>query len=278
MKYLHLDQSFTPFQKSIAYEEFTFNGGEPHIKIKEAIDINEPLLITCRPRSFNDLGLLFMAVNALKLIGVKELQLLMPYFPGARQDRVMVKGEAFSLKVYASLINQLNLNRVIILDPHSDVCPALLDQVLVIDQIPFVRKLQMEIKEKHLISPDAGALKKTFKLAKALKADSIIECSKVRDIETGRLSAFTVHADNLRGKTCVIVDDICDGGGTFLGLAKALKEKNAGKLILIVTHGIFSKGSERLAAAFDEIYTTDSFQTLNDTNITQINIETFINL
>ena len=278
MKYLHLDPSFSPFGKSIHYQNFIFNGGEPHIKIEEFIDNNEPILITCRPRSFDDLGLLFMAVDALRRLGVERFQLLMPYFPGARQDRVMVAGEAFSLKVYANLINTLNLDKVIILDPHSEVTPALINKVHVINQIPFVQQLGFKKKDFHLISPDAGALKKSYKIAHALALKSLIECTKVRDITTGKLSDFKIYAENLEGKPCVIIDDICDGGGTFLGLAKALKAINAGKLILVVTHGIFSKGSQTLAEYFDEIYTTDSFQTLSDPNIKQFNIETFINL
>jgi len=94
----------------------------------------------------------------------------------------------------------------------------------------------------------------------------VVECSKVRDVKTGQLSNFKVYTENLNKKTCVVVDDICDGGGTFLGLAKKLKAKNCGKLILIVTHGIFSKGLEKLEEAYDVIYSTDSFYNKTNTS------------
>jgi ribose-phosphate pyrophosphokinase len=81
---------------------------------------------------------------------------------------------------------------------------------------------------------------------------------KERDLRTGALTNFKTTSDNLEGKTCFIVDDICDGGGTFVGTAKMLKEKGAAKVVLIVSHGIFSKGST--IAEVDEIYTTDSFR------------------
>jgi ribose-phosphate pyrophosphokinase len=84
-------------------------------------------------------------------------------------------------------------------------------------------------------------------------------------VKTGKLSGFKVFADDLKGKTCVIVDDICDGGGTFLGLAKELKDKSCGKLILIVTHGIFSKGLEKLTEVFDEVFSTNSFSDFENT-------------
>ena len=101
----------------------------------------------------------------------------------------------------------------------------------------------------------------------------MVECSKKRDIKTGKLSGFTVYADDLEGNTCVIVDDICDGGGTFNGLAQELKKKNCGKLILIVTHGIFSKGFEQLAKSFDHVYSTASFTDIeNQPHFTQVKL------
>lgn len=278
MKYLHLDNEFTPFGKSLHYEAFTFNGGEPHIKIVDEIAPGTNILMTCRPKSFNDLGFLFMAHNALTQLNVGDISLLMPYFPGARQDRIMISGEPFSLKVYTRLINGLELKRINIIDPHSDVCPALLKNVHVIENIVFVKEVLDNKTDYTLIAPDAGAMKKTYKVAQALQVSKVVECSKVRDISTGRLSSFKVNADDLENKACVIVDDICDGGGTFIGLAKELKKKNAGPLILIVTHGIFSKGSDHLTEVFDEIYTTDAFKTIKDQNINQIELTTLLNL
>ncbi len=282
MKYLHLDADFTPFGKSIAFEAFTFNGGEPHIKIKEDFG-KEPnelfsnqapneVLMTTRIRSFNDLGFLLVATDALKRMGVTKVSLLLPYFPAARQDRVMVKGEALTVKIYADMINAAHYERVIILDPHSDVTPALLQSVQVVNNHRFVQKAIAKEQDYLLISPDGGALKKVYKLAQHLNGQRVIECSKMRDVKTGQLSGFKVFADDLEGKTCVIVDDICDGGGTFLGLAKALKAKNAGRLILVVTHGIFSKGFAELVTVFSEIYCTDSFQNKVAKGLTQLKI------
>jgi len=72
------------------------------------------------------------------------------------------------------------------------------------------------------------------------------------------------------------VDDICDGGGTFIGLAKALKQKNAGNLYLAVSHGIFSKGFNELNKHFTKIFTTDSFKTINESNVEQLKLEQII--
>ncbi len=271
MKYLHLDPSFTPFGKSIAFEAFTFNGGEPHIKITED-SIPYSVMITTRIRSFNDLGFLLIATDALRRMGVEKLSLLLPYFPAARQDRVMMKGEALSVKVYADIINSANYDQILIVDPHSDVCPALLNRVHVITNHLFVQKAVAAEKDYYLVAPDSGALKKAYHLARFLGGKEVITCSKNRNVQTGKLSGFKVFAEDLQGKTCVIVDDICDGGGTFLGLAKTLKEKNAGDLILVVTHGIFSKGIEVLSTAFSKIYCTDSFRDITHESCLQLKL------
>ncbi|MFK7980161.1 MAG: ribose-phosphate diphosphokinase [Saprospiraceae bacterium] len=283
MKFLHLDTDFTPFGKTIAFEAFTFNGGEPHIKIKEVFHhLNnnllsdkkpDEILITTRIRSFNDLGFLLVATDALRRMGIQKISLFLPYFPAARQDRVMVKGEALTVKIYADIINNTQYEAVFILDPHSEVTPALLHRVKVFDNHQLVKQAVLKETDYLLISPDGGALKKVYKLAKDLNGQPVIECSKMRDVKTGQLSGFKVFSDDLKGKTCVIVDDICDGGGTFLGLAKELKAKNAGKLILVVTHGIFSKGLDNLATVFDKIYCTDSFSSIAHESLTQLKID-----
>jgi len=90
MKYLNLDKNFSPFGKSIAFECFTFSGGEPHIKILESLEKEEEVTITTRIRNFEDMGFLLLATDAIKRMGIEIIHLLLPYFPAARQDRLMV--------------------------------------------------------------------------------------------------------------------------------------------------------------------------------------------
>lgn len=276
---LNLDSNFRPFQNEneIAFESFTFHGGEPHIKMKADFDIFLPVMITHRINSFNDLGLLCIAVDALRRMGVKTISAFIPYFPAARQDRVMVMGEALSVKVYADIINYLNLEKVYIFDPHSEVTPALLNNVSVISNHDFIKQVIVQIGTNlKLISPDGGALKKIYKVAEYLGGIEVVEASKSRDVKTGKLTGFKVYHDDLEGSDCLIVDDICDGGGTFIGLAEELKKKNAGKLYLTVSHGIFSKGFDELGKYFDRIFTTDSFKDIDNEAVVQIDLREII--
>ncbi|KQS52622.1 ribose-phosphate diphosphokinase [Flavobacterium sp. Leaf359] len=260
---LNLDTHFNPFpgKREIQFQSFTFSGGEPHIKINPDFDVSEPVTITHRINSFNDFGLLLLAIDALKRMDVKLINVFIPYFPAARQDRVMISGEPLSVKVYADILNSLKLNKVTVFDAHSEVTPALLDNCEVIPNHAFIAEVLEKIgKEVKLISPDGGALKKIYKVSEYLGGVEVVECSKSRDVKTGKLSGFKVYNDDLKGMDCLIVDDICDGGGTFVGLAEELKKKNAGKLYLAVSHGIFNKGFDVFQKDFEKIFTTNSFR------------------
>lgn len=260
---LNLDTHFNPFpgKREIQFQSFTFSGGEPHIKINPDFDVSETVTITHRINSFNDFGLLLLAIDALKRMDVKLINVFIPYFPAARQDRVMISGEPLSVKIYADILNSLKLNKIIVFDAHSEVTPALLDNCEVISNHAFIAEVLKKIgKEVKLISPDGGALKKIYKVSEYLGGVEVVECSKSRDVKTGKLSGFKVYNDDLQGMDCLIVDDICDGGGTFVGLAEELKKKNAGKLYLAVSHGIFNKGFDVFQKDFEKIFTTNSFR------------------
>lgn len=275
---LNLDRKFKPFtaENEIIFQSFTFSGGEPHIKISPDFDVNQKVIITHRLNSFNDLGLLCTSVDALRRMDVKRIELFIPYFPGARQDRVMIKGESLSVKVYADIINTLQLDKVFVFDAHSEVTPALVNNCEVILNHTFIEAVIKAIGSSiKLISPDGGALKKIYKVSEFLGGVEVVECSKSRDVKTGRLSGFKVYEEDLNGIDCLIVDDICDGGGTFVGLAEELKKKNAGKLYLAVSHGIFNKGFEVLDC-FEKIFTTNSFKDFEDENVQVIGLNQLV--
>ena len=271
---LNLDTEFAPYgnTNAIVYEAFLFSGEEPHIKIKTDLSTVNSVTITHRITSFGAMGLLLLAIDAVRRAGVATVNVTIPYFPAARQDRVMVAGEPLSVKVYADLLNQFQLNRVTIFDAHSEVTPAVLHNCQNISNHTFIQKVLEHLEgEVKLISPDGGALKKIYKVSAYLGGLPVVECSKSRDVHTGKLSGFKAYIEDLEGADCLIVDDICDAGGTFMGLATELKKKGAGKLYLAVSHGIFSKGFDALTEYFDGIFTTDSFRTItNQTKVIQI--------
>jgi ribose-phosphate pyrophosphokinase len=257
-----------PEQSDLTYKSMIFPDGQPHIKIdmQQAgkIDRNAPLRILTRLNNANDLLLALFIKNTLDYLEFRHVELHVSYLLAARMDRVMLDGEPFSLKVIAAILNPANFTRVRIFDPHSEVSTALIDRSYTVTNHAFVADALGDYTRTHpgespvLVSPDAGALKKIHKLAQYLGVEKVVECMKERDVKTGALTNFKAMTGNLNGQTCFIVDDICDGGGTFAGTAKMLKEKGAGKVNLIVSHGIFSRGP--VIEHIDEIYTTDSYK------------------
>lgn len=257
----------------IKFETLIFPDGQPHIKIDsktcDQLSKEEPLIILSRISNTNDLLMVLLVKNTLDQLGFKKIELKISYLLAARMDRVMLPGEPFTLQVVANIFNQAGFNKVSIFDPHSAVTTNIISNANGINNHRFVNDVLNHYKKKYpnddpntfsLVSPDAGALKKIHQVAAAAGGIDVVECKKNRDLKTGNLSGFTVFAENLDGRICFIVDDICDGGGTFIGIAKALKALGAKKIILAVSHGIFSKGFP--LEHVDEIYCTDSYKTI----------------
>ena len=259
---LNLDGRFVPVPfPEIEFRMLKFPGGESHPKLNNRIDYSNvrKVVITHRVKNGDDLMQIMLAQNALKGKGVKQFDLIIPYLPYARQDRVCANGEAFSLKVFADLINMMAFDNVHIVDAHSDVTPALINNCHNQSNLNYVKQTVAELGEVILVSPDAGSNKKVNKLAKNLNINHVVKCDKVRNTDTGELSNFEVFTSDLGGIDCLIVDDICDGGFTFIGIAEELRKKNAGDIYLFITHGIFSKGFTHLLENFKRVFTTNSF-------------------
>jgi ribose-phosphate pyrophosphokinase len=223
----------------------------------------------------DDIIELLLFCDAAKRQNHRLRRLALPYVPFSRQDRCNNPGEAFSLKVFCDLINGLNFQYVMISDPHSDVTPALLNNCIVTPQwdllaIPVLKGTGGG--HFYLVAPDAGALKKTHKLAQQFNTPrfrGVIESSKIRDTKTGNITGTVVHASGLIGNytvgdqdvpmTYVMADDICDGGRTFIELAKELRSMGAEKVQLYVTHGFFTKGKQVFDGIIDHVYAWHDF-------------------
>ncbi|MDZ4785168.1 MAG: ribose-phosphate diphosphokinase [bacterium] len=264
-----------------------FPGGEVGVRLdpdNEKFALNAlDIMVSARIRDPKDIIRLIMVNDALnRFIGtIKTKYLFLPYFPYSRQDRVDSLnscGEALSVSVMAGIINNLHFNKVFVADCHSDVTRALVKNMNELPQWALIAnwaEFKTVLKDAQLVSCDAGANKKISDLAKRLGKDSFIRADKKRDIATGEILETVVFADNLNSQVVAIVDDICDGGKTFLELAKVLKAKNAGKIILFVTHGIFSKGTSALFdGGIDEIWTTNSFRSdISDPRVQVLNLD-----
>lgn len=253
------------------FEQLTFAGGEPHINVADPDRIDgRRYLIDLRCDSFDELGAAFVANDVLRRGHAAEVVLYCPYLPGARQDRAE-HGAPLTAKVYADIINAAGFDRVVCIDPHSPVMPALLDRVAVIGAADVIDPafLDGDGRPVVLICPDAGAAKRTEQIAERFALD-VVYARKQRNPHTGGLDRF--HCPPIDDETiAVVVDDICDGGGTFLGLADVL-DRPAEVMRLWTSHGIYSRGLDLLSGRYSRIGSTDSFPSLHghDPRLTRV--------
>lgn len=253
---------------SIEYEKVEFPSQEVKVKIKnqKVKNVNK-VWISARLKNEKDLFELMLVKEALttSMKDRVEYVLHLMHTPYMRQDRTCSLGECFSLKVVSSMINSMYFDEVRIYDAHSNVAELLINNSINLGKSAIFRDLLCEKipdAETVVLSPDVGAYKEVNELALTYKAKNPVATGfKHRNLETGEITGVTIHG-NLTNKNVVIIDDICDGGRTFIELAKLAKTKelyDAKSVELIVTHGLFTKGLDVLKPYIDKIYTTDSY-------------------
>ena len=186
---------------------------------------------------------------------------------GQRSDRRFNKGESFDLKVISNFINAMKFDKISILHPHSPISLALINNSEKISHLEFVEKAFRAIGNPVLVSPDAGAYKTTHEIAERLDAD-LVPSNKVR---VNGAPVISIQGE-VKGKECLIVDDLADGGRTFKFLAAELKSQGAKKVFLYVTHAQFNYGFDELKQSIDHVYCTNSFKDIDDEFVTQFKV------
>lgn len=186
---------------------------------------------------------------------------------GQRSDRRFHENGSFDLKIIANFINSMHFDKVLILHPHSPISLALIDNSKELSHYSYVERAYNSIGSPVLVSPDAGAYKATFDFSEKLKAD-LVPSNKVRIAGVPKIS---IQGD-VKGKECLIVDDLADGGRTFKYLAEKLKKLGAIKVYLYVTHGQFNYGFDELKEYIDHVYCTNSYREIDDEFVTQYKV------
>ena len=189
------------------------------------------------------------------------LSLDLYYLPHARMDRAKDCNDVFTLKYFAEVINSLQFSAASILDPHSNVGPALINHAHVLSPSPYIRNALINIHavDLALFYPDEGSCKRYAGLFNYPYLFGV----KQRDWKTGEITSFDLIGDQPRfepGTPVLIVDDICSRGGTFYHSAKKLKEAGFGPIYLYVTHcePTILQGNLLDGDLIERVYTTDS--------------------
>lgn len=240
------------FTKGIGYKIIRFPDGEVHLQLDE-INRKETSKVVMRIRNAEDLFLLMQLSDILHRQEVVIEELHIPYLMSMRCDRVFSFDRPFTLKIVGDVVKNVNARYVRIYEPHSsralDVSYGGAVEIIV-DYFLDGGSLG------HICFPDRGAQDRYG----AYAPSNALLCEKVRNVDTGVLEGFkVVNPEVFNGGEITLVDDLCDGGGTFIGLTTHLRSLNPTKLRLIVTHAVQQKGIENVAKHFDEVIITNSY-------------------
>ena len=219
-----------------------FKDGEIYVEINENIRGNNIFFIQSVSSPANDnLMEMLLCIDALKRSSAKNITAVIPYFGYARQDRKVVPRTSISAKLVSNLITQSGADRVVTVDLHAGQIQGFFD--IPVDNLfttpLFARHIKKKIKSKNIIcvAPDVGGVERSRALGRILNVGLAIVDK--RRPKPGQSQVMNVIGD-VKGKTCIIVDDIIDSGGTIINAAKALKQRGAKDVYVYITHGVLS--------------------------------------
>ena len=219
-----------------------FADSEVYVEINENMRGSEVFVIqgTSYPANDNIMELL-VCIDALRRASAKNITAVLPYYGYARQDRKVTPRSPISAKLVANLITNAGANRVLTLDLHANQIQGFFD--IPVDNLfaapIFVKDIKKNIKSKSLVcvAPDVGGVERARALGKRLNAElAIID---KRRSGPGKSEVMNVIGE-VKGKTCIIIDDLVDSGGTICNAATALIEKGAKEVYAYVVHAVLS--------------------------------------
>ena len=219
-----------------------FSDGEIYVEINENIRGNSIFIIQSVSSPANDnLMELLLCIDALKRSSAKNITAVIPYFGYARQDRKVVPRTSISAKLVSNLITKAGADRVVTVDLHAGQIQGFFD--IPVDNLfatpIFARHIKKNLNKKNLIcvAPDVGGVERTRALAR--KLDIGIAIIDKRRPAPGKSQVMNVIG-NVKNKTCIIIDDIIDSGGTIVNAAQALINRGAKEVHVYITHGVLS--------------------------------------
>ncbi|WP_300553610.1 ribose-phosphate pyrophosphokinase, partial [Maricaulis sp.] len=241
----------------------SFADQEIFVRIDENVRGEDVFVIqsTSHPANDNLMQLLIM-MDALRRASARRITAVIPYFGYARQDRKTDGRTPISAKLVANLISTAGADRVLTVDLHAGQIQGFFD--IPTDNLFGSPVMIDDIKERYgkdkivVVSPDVGGVVRARSLAKRLDDADLAIVDKRRP-EAGKSEVMNIIGD-VSGKRCIMLDDMCDSGGTLANAAAALKDQGAKSVSAYVSHGVLSgKAVERIEkSVLDELVMTDT--------------------
>ncbi|MCL2534774.1 MAG: ribose-phosphate diphosphokinase [Nocardiaceae bacterium] len=230
-----------------------FANGEIFVRFEESVRGSDAFVLQSFPAPLNQwLVEQLIMIDALKRGSAKRITAILPFYPYARQDKKHRGREPISARLIADLLKTAGADRIITVDLHTDQIQGFFDGP--VDHMHALGQLADYVRDNYgtenicVVSPDAGRVKVAEKWADALDGAPLAFVHKTRDpLVPNQVKSNRVVGD-VSGRTCVLIDDMIDTGGTIAGAVEVLKNAGAGDVIIATTHGVFSDpAAERLA-------------------------------
>lgn len=244
-------------------ERKVFPSGEVLLKPVESVRGKQIFIVYADPFPVNEqLMSLLIFIDALKRASAEQINVIMPYFPYARQDRKSKPREPISAQLVANILVNAGAHRIVTCDLHSPQLqgffPCLEDDLTAIPLISQTLLNELGTENIAVVSPDHGGVTRARRVAKVLSSPLVI-IDKRRDDE---YKPEVMHIiGEAKGKNCIVIDDMIDTGGSAISVCHALRNAGAKKVYMAVTHPVFSNPAFELLSkdnCFDKIYVTDS--------------------
>lgn len=283
-----LQSTYTEIRyKKLDIEVLKFNDGSLRVTLPEmSLELEQRYCtITAFVENMDDIMIIAQIKDIIERLSKspKMFTLALTSTSYTRYDRVMFenKTDSFGAKVFADAVNNLNFDFVQLFDCHSEIMLDLINKSVNIDQNTLLQDTLYHfndfIGDYNIVAPDKGATKKL--------TDPNMIFDKVRNVETGQITGMEIiHDESDVSKEYLVIDDICEGGRTFIELAKLFKEVKGKEtqINLYVTHGIFSNNAvEKLLDFYSKIYVNfmkeSDYDKLTDSQQDNVFVNTLIN-
>ena len=230
-----------------------FANGEIFVRFDESVRGSDAFVLQSCPAPLNTwLMEQLLMIDALKRGSAKRITAILPFYPYARQDKKHRGREPISARLVADLLKTAGANRILTVDLHTDQIQGFFDGP--VDHMRAQKLLTGYIAEHYsdhdmvVVSPDSGRVRVAEKWADALGGVPLAFIHKTRDPLVPNQVVSNRVVGDVRGKTCILTDDMIDTGGTIAGAVNLLRQDGASDVIIAATHGVLSDpAAQRLA-------------------------------
>ncbi|MGV3148507.1 ribose-phosphate diphosphokinase [Rothia sp. 11273D007AR] len=232
---------------------YTFANGETYVRFNESVRGKDAFVIQSHPAPINDAIMeQLIMVDSLKRASARSITVVSPFYPYARQDKKHKGREPISARLIADLYKTAGAHRLMSVDLHTAQIQGFfdgpVDHLMAIPLLAEYVASKVDTSNVTVVSPDTGRVRVAEQWAELLDGAPLAFVHKTRDVNVPNQAVSKTVVGDIEGRTCVLIDDMIDTGGTIAGAVRVLKENGAKDVIIAATHAVFSDpAAERLA-------------------------------